>query len=184
MPACEQETSNPGHWLDAWAGIQCAAMAKKSKQSKDHSATIALNKKARHDYAINETFEAGLVLEGWEVKSLRDKRANITDTYVMIQKNEAWLVGANITPLQTASTHVSAQPMRARKLLLHRDELDKLIGQVERKGFTLVPMSLYWKKGKAKLQVGLGKGKKLHDKRADLKEKDWKRDQERLFKKG
>jgi SsrA-binding protein len=159
-------------------------MATKSKKTKDNSATIALNKKARHDYAINETFEAGLALEGWEVKSLRDKRANITDTYVMIQKNEAWLVGANFTPLQTASTHVNTQPMRARKLLLHRNELDKLIGQVERKGFTLVPMSLYWKKGKAKLQIGLGKGKKLHDKRADLKERDWKRDQERMFKKG
>lgn len=159
-------------------------MAKKSKNSKDTSSTIALNKKARHDYEINETVEAGLVLEGWEVKSLRDKRANITDTYVMIQKNEAWLVGANITPLQTASTHINPAPMRARKLLLHRNELDKLIGFVERKGFTLVPMSLYWKKGRAKLQVGLGKGKKLHDKRADLKERDWKRDQERLFKKG
>lgn len=158
-------------------------MAKKSKQ-KSSDNTIAQNKKARHDYAINETVEAGLVLEGWEVKSLRDKRANITDTYVMVQKNEAFLVGANITPLQTASTHIHPAPMRARKLLLHRNELDKLIGFVERKGFTLVPMALYWKKGRAKLQVGLGKGKKLHDKRADLKEKDWKRDQERMFKRG
>lgn len=158
-------------------------MAKKSK-SKSSDNTIAQNKKARHDYAINETVEAGLALEGWEVKSLRDKRANITDTYVMIQKNEAFLVGANITPLQTASTHIHPAPMRARKLLLHRNELDKLIGFVERKGFTLVPMSLYWKKGRAKLLVGLGKGKKLHDKRADLKEKDWKRDQERMFKRG
>ena len=158
-------------------------MAKKSKQ-KSNDNTIAQNKKARHDYAINETVEAGLVLEGWEVKSLRDKRVNITDTYVMIQKNEAFLVGANITPLQTASTHIHPAPMRARKLLLHRNELDKLIGFVERKGFTLVPMALYWKKGRAKLQVGLGKGKKLHDKRADLKEKDWKRDQERMFKRG
>lgn len=158
-------------------------MAKKAS-NKDNSATIAQNKKARHDYAISETLEAGLVLEGWEVKSLRDKRVNITDTYVMIQHNEAWLIGANITPLQTASTHINPAPMRARKLLLHRDELDKLIGFVERKGYTLVPMSLYWKKGRAKLQVGLGKGKKLHDKRADLKERDWKRDQERLLKKG
>lgn len=159
-------------------------MATKSKKTGGDSATIALNKKARHDYAINETFEAGLALEGWEVKSLRDKRASITDTYVMIQKNEAWLVGANITPLQTASSHVHPAPMRSRKLLLHRAELDKLIGAVERKGFSLVPMSMYWKKGKAKLQVGLGKGKKLHDKRADLKERDWKRDQERIFKRG
>ena len=159
-------------------------MAKKSKKSSDNSATIAQNKKARHDYTITETFEAGLVLEGWEVKSMRDKRASITDTYVMVQKNEAWLVGANITPLQTASTHINPAPMRARKLLLHRNELDKLIGAVERKGFSLVPMSLYWKKGRAKLSVGLGKGKKLHDKRADLKDRDWKRDQERIFKRG
>jgi SsrA-binding protein len=159
-------------------------MAKKSKKSGDHGNTIAQNKKARHDYAISETFEAGLALQGWEVKSLRDKRVNITDTYVMIQKNEAWLVGANITPLQTASTHVNPEPMRARKLLLHRNELDKLIGMVERKGFTLVPLSLYWKRGRAKLLFGIGKGKKLHDKRADLKERDWKRDQARIFKKG
>ena len=159
-------------------------MAKKSKQSRDNSNTIAQNKKARHDYAISETFEAGLALEGWEVKSLRDKRVNITDTYVMIQKNEAWLVGANITPLQTASTHIQPAPTRARKLLLHRRELDKLIGMVERKGFTLVPMSMYWKKGRAKLMVGLGKGKKQHDKRADQKDRDWQREKERIFKTG
>ena len=160
-------------------------MAKKAKkQKKDSGSTIALNKKARHDYAINETFEAGLVLQGWEVKSLRDKRVNITDTYVMIQKGEAWLVGANITPLLTASTHVKPEPTRARKLLLQRRELDKLIGFVERKGFTLVPMAMYWKKGRAKLEIGLGKGKKLHDKRTDLKERDWQRDKERLFKRG
>ncbi len=160
-------------------------MAKKAKkQKKDSGSTIALNKKARHDYAINETFEAGLVLQGWEVKSLRDKRVNITDTYVMIQKGEAWLVGANITPLLTASTHVKPEPTRACKLLLQRRELDKLIGFVERKGFTLVPMAMYWKKGRAKLEIGLGKGKKLHDKRTDLKERDWQRDKERLFKRG
>ena len=160
-------------------------MARKAKkQKKDTGSTIALNKKARHDYAISETFEAGLALQGWEVKSLRDKRVNITDTYVMIQKGEAWLVGANITPLATASTHITPEPTRARKLLLHRRELDRLIGQVDRKGFTLVPMKLYWKKGKAKLEIGLGKGKKLHDKRADLKERDWQRDKARLFKRG
>ena len=160
-------------------------MAKKSKkQKKDSGSTIALNKKARHDYAINETLEAGIALMGWEVKSLRDKRVNITDTYVMIQKGEALLVGANITPLLTASTHIKPEPMRARKLLLHRYELNKLIGYVERKGFTLVPMALYWKKGRAKLEIGVGKGKKLHDKRADLKERDWQRDKERLFKRG
>jgi len=160
-------------------------MAKKAKnQKKDSGSSIALNKKARHDYAISETLEAGVSLLGWEVKSLRDKRVNITDTYVMIQKGEAYLVGANITPLPTASTHITPEPTRARKLLLHRLELDKLIGQVERKGFTLVPMKLYWKKGRAKLEIGIGKGKKLHDKRADLKERDWQRDKERLFKRG
>jgi SsrA-binding protein len=160
-------------------------MAKKAKkQKKDTGSTIALNKKARHDYEIGETLEAGLELLGWEVKSLRDKRVNITDTYVMVQKGEAYLVGANITPLQTASTHITPEPMRARKLLLHRYELNKLIGLVDRKGFTLVPMALYWKKGRAKLEVGVGKGKKLHDKRADLKERDWQRDKERLFKRG
>ncbi len=160
-------------------------MAKKSKkQKKDAGALIAVNKKARHDYEISETYEAGLALQGWEVKSLRDKRANITDTYVLIQKGEAYLVGAHITPLPTASTHFKPEPTRARKLLLHRYELNKLIGLVERKGFTLVPMRLYWKKGRAKLEFGVGKGKKLHDKRADLKERDWQRDKERLFKRG
>ncbi|RMG33343.1 MAG: SsrA-binding protein SmpB [Gammaproteobacteria bacterium] len=160
-------------------------MAKKSKkQKKDTGALIAVNKKARHDYEISETYEAGLALQGWEVKSLRDKRANITDTYVMIQKGEAWLVGAHITPLPTASTHFKPEPTRARKLLLHRYELNKLIGLVERKGFTLVPMRLYWKKGRAKLEFGIGKGKKLHDKRADLKERDWQRQKQRLLKAG
>lgn len=160
-------------------------MARKAKkQNKDGGSTIAVNKKARHDFAITETLEAGISLLGWEVKSLREKRVNITDTYVMIQKGEAWLVAANITPLPTASTHITPEPTRARKLLLHRNELDKLIGQVERKGFTLVPMKLYWKKGRAKLEIGVGKGKKLHDKRADLKERDWQRDKERLFKRG
>ena len=155
-----------------------------NKQRKDTSTQIAQNKKARHDYAITETLEAGLVLLGWEVKSLRAKRVNITDTYVIIQKSEAYLVAANITPLVTASSHVPAEPTRTRKLLLHRQELNKLIGAVERKGYSLVPLNLYWKKGRAKLQVGLGKGKKLYDKRADLKERAWQRDKERLFKRG
>ena len=154
----------------------------KAKKSSGNDNTIALNKKARHDYTINETIEAGVSLEGWEVKSLRDKRVNLTDAYVMLQGQEVFLIGALITPLLSTSTHVSPTPMRARKLLLHREEINKLIGFVERKGFTLVPMTLYWKRGRAKLQVGLGKGKKMHDKRADLKEKDWKRDQERIMK--
>ncbi len=160
-------------------------MAKKAKkQKKDTGSTIALNKKAKHDFFIEDRYEAGIALEGWEVKALREKRVNITEAYVMIQNHEAFLIAANITPLMTASTHIHPAPMRARKLLLHREELNKLIGLVERKGFTLVPMALYWKKGRAKLEVGVGKGKKQHDKRADLKEKDWKRDQARMFKRG
>ncbi len=144
---------------------------------------IARNKKARHDYDITETLEAGLVLLGWEVKSLRAGRVNLNDTYVLMQRGEACLVGAHITPLVTASTHVRPEPVRTRKLLLHRQELNRLIGAVERKGYTLVPLRLYWKLGRAKLQFGLGKGKKLYDKRADIKARDWQRDQARLLKK-
>ncbi len=153
-----------------------------NKKPHDNSSQIALNKKARHDFAITETLETGLALLGWEVKSLRAKRVNINDTYVIIQRAEAYLVGANVTPLATASSHIKPEPMRSRKLLLHRQELNKLIGSVDRKGYTLVPLKMYWKKGRAKLLIGLGKGKKLYDKRADLKERDWQRDKERLFK--
>ena len=159
-------------------------MAKKPKKSKTSSATIALNKKAGHDYFIEERYEAGLVLEGWEVKSLREKRVQIKESYVTIRNGEAYLFGAHITPLATASTHVKPDPTRTRKLLLHRRELSKLIGMVERKGYTLVPTALYWKKGYAKLEIGLAKGKKQHDKRASDKDRDWKREKERLFKKG
>ncbi len=161
-------------------------MAKKSKKksSGNGGSTIALNKKAKHDYFIEERYEAGVALEGWEVKSLRAGRINLTEAYVIINKGEAYLFGANISPLPTASTHIQPNPTRNRKLLLHRTELNKLIGLVERKGFTLVPTAMYWKRGHAKLEVGLGKGKKQHDKRADIKDRDWKRDKERLFKKG
>ncbi|MEM6405271.1 MAG: SsrA-binding protein SmpB [Pseudomonadota bacterium] len=153
------------------------------QQNQRRDTEITRNKKARHDYEITDTLEAGLVLLGWEVKSLRTGRINLNDTYVLIQRGEAYLVGAHITPLATASTHIRPEPVRARKLLLHRQELNKLIGFVERKGYTLVPLRLYWKQGRAKLQVGLGKGKKLYDKRADIKARDWQRDQARLFKK-
>ena len=153
-----------------------------NKKPHDNSSQIAQNKKARHDFAITETLETGLALLGWEVKSLRAKRVNINDTYVIIQRAEAYLVGANVTPLATASSHIKPEPVRSRKLLLHRQELNKLIGSVDRKGYTLVPLKMYWKKGRAKLLIGLGKGKKLYDKRADLKERDWQRDKERLFK--
>lgn len=146
------------------------------------AARIAENKKARFDYEIEERFEAGIALEGWEVKSLRAGRAQITESYVHVRDGEAWLLGARITPLATVSTHISPDPTRTRKLLLHRGELDRLVGAVERKGYTLVPLDLHWRKGRAKLDIGLARGKKKHDKRASLKERDWKRQQARIMK--
>lgn len=145
------------------------------------TSTIALNKRARFDYFIEERLEAGMALQGWEVKSLRASKVQITESYVVIKNNEAWLLGAHVTPLNTASTHIHPDPTRTRKLLLNRSELDRLIGAVERKGYTLVPLALYWKKGRAKLEIGLAKGKKAHDKRATEKERDWKRQKERLL---
>ncbi len=158
-------------------------MAKrKRKPGQQPDNTIALNKKALHDYFIEEQFEAGLVLEGWEVKSLRAGRVQLKEGYVTIKDGEAWLFGAHISPLPTASTHINPDPRRTRKLLLHRRELGKLIGAVERRGYTLVPLSLYWKKGRAKLKIGLAKGKKLYDKRAAERERDWQREKQRLLK--
>ena len=159
-------------------------MAKKSKEKGRGGSTIALNKKARHEYFIEERIEAGIALEGWEVKSLRAGRVNISESYVLLKDGEAYLFGANLTPLPSASTHVKPDPTRSRKLLLHRAELNKLIGQVERKGYTLIATAMYWKRGRAKVEIGLAKGKKLHDKRADTKERDWQREKERLFKRG
>lgn len=143
--------------------------------------TIALNKKARHDYSIDERFEAGIALEGWEVKSLRAGKVQIVESYILLKDNEAYLFGANITPLLSASTHVKADPQRSRKLLLHRTELNRLIGAVERKGFTLVPTALYWKNGKVKLELGVARGKKAHDKRQTEKDRDWQRQKARLM---
>ena len=143
---------------------------------------IAVNKKARHNYFIEDTFEAGIVLEGWEVKSLRDGRAQLTESYVHVRDGEAWLFGAHISPLTTASSHVRTDPTRTRKLLLHRSELDRLIGAVERKGYTLVPLNLHWTHGRAKLDIGLAKGKKQHDKRATQKDRDWQRQKARIIK--
>lgn len=157
-------------------------MNKKTKSTHTGS-TIALNKKARHDFFIEERFEAGLSLHGWEVKSLRAGRVQLTESYVLIKQAEAWLFGAHITPLPTASTHIHPDPTRTRKLLLHRRELNKLIGLVERKGYTLAPLALYWKQGRAKLEIGLAKGKKEFDKRAVVKERDWDREKQRLLKK-
>ena len=159
-------------------------MSNKSKNKGSGGSTIALNKKAGHDFFIEERYEAGIALQGWEVKSLREGRIQIKESYITIKGGEAFLFGAHIVPLSTASTHIHADPTRTRKLLLHRSELNKLIGLVERKGYTLVPTAMYWKKGMAKLEIGLARGKKLHDKRASEKDRDWQREKERLFKHG
>ncbi|MEJ2361106.1 MAG: SsrA-binding protein SmpB [Gammaproteobacteria bacterium] len=158
-------------------------MGKNKKQAgSGGSSTIALNKKSRHDFQLEERFEAGLVLEGWEVKSLRAGRVQIRDSYVLLKGGEAFLMGAHITPLATASTHIRPDPTRTRKLLLNRQELSKLIGAVERKGYSLIPTAMFWKKGRAKLEIALARGKKLHDKRASEKDRDWQRQKQRIMK--
>ncbi len=144
--------------------------------------SILQNKKAHHDYHIEERFEAGLVLQGWEVKSIRAGRAQIKEAYVIIRDAELFLLGSHITPLPEASTHVHPDPTRTRKLLLNANEISKLIGKVERAGYTLVPINMHFKGGRIKLEIGLAKGKKQFDKRADEKEKEWKREQGRLLK--
>jgi SsrA-binding protein len=155
-------------------------MSKKNPKTSDN--TIAINKKARHDYFIENDFEAGLVLEGWEVKSLRAGKVQIRDSHVIIKNGEAWLLGALINPLPTASTHITPDPTRTRKLLLHNKELATLIGAVERKGYTIVPLALYWIRGRAKMKIGLAKGKQKQDKRATEKERDWQREKQRMIK--
>jgi SsrA-binding protein len=152
------------------------------KQKDGAPPPIALNKRARHEYFIEENLEAGLALQGWEVKSLRAGKAQITEAYVIVKDGETWLLGAHVNPLPTTSTHFVADPTRTRKLLLHRAEIDRLVGAVERKGYTLVPLRLYWKKGNVKLEVGLARGKKAHDKRATEKDRDWKREKSRILK--
>jgi len=143
--------------------------------------SIVDNKKAYHDYFIEEKFEAGIALQGWEVKAIRAGRAQIKEAYVVVKNGEIILVGAHVTPLVSASTHVIADPTRTRKLLLHRKEISRLVGQVERAGYTLVPLNLHYTKGRIKLDVGLAKGKKQHDKRATIKEREWNREQQRLL---
>jgi len=152
-----------------------------SKKPKQPDNTIAVNKKARHDFSIKEDYEAGISLQGWEVKSLRAGRIQLKESYVLIKSGEAFLFGAHISPLTSASTHIKTDPTRTRKLLLHKGELSKLIGAVERKGFTLVPLSMYWIRGNAKLKIGLAKGKKDYDKRATEKDRDWQRDKARVL---
>lgn len=154
---------------------------KQRKQAKDGSATIAVNKRARHDYFLEDHFEAGLALQGWEVKSLRAGRAQIHEAYVVVREGEVYLLGAHINPLPSASTHVVPDPTRTRKLLLHEREIDKLIGAVEQRGYTLIPLALYWKRGRAKLEFSLAKGKKKHDKREATKERDWARRKEQIL---
>jgi SsrA-binding protein len=153
-------------------------------KAKDSSRLIAENRRARYDYFIEERYEAGLALQGWEVKAMRAGRAQLAEAYVYLRGGEAFLIGAHLTPLRTTSTHVPADPVRTRKLLLNYSELQGLIGAVERRGYTIVPLELYWKNGRAKLQVGLAKGKKQHDKRAVEKDRDWQRNKARLLRRG
>jgi SsrA-binding protein len=143
--------------------------------------SIVENRKAFHDYFIEERFEAGLALEGWEVKAIRAGRAHLKEAYVVVKGGEIVLVGAHITPLTQASTHVRADPTRTRKLLLHREEIHRLVGRVERAGYTLAPLDLHYKKGRIKLEVGLAKGKKQHDKRDAIREREWTREQQRIL---
>ena len=152
-----------------------------AKEKKDKDSTIALNKRARHEYHIDERYECGLALQGWEVKSLRAGRINFGDSYALVKNGELYLFGASIPPLISASTHVVAEDRRTRKLLLNRSEIDKLIGAVERKGYTLVPTALYWKHNRVKVELGLAKGKQDHDKRAAEKERDWNREKQRAM---
>ena len=156
----------------------------KKKAHKPGSATIALNKRARHEYFIEEEFEAGLVLQGWEVKSLRAGKANISESYVLLKDGEAFLFGATFQPLMGASTHVICYPMRTRKLLINQRELGKLFGRVNREGYTVVALSLYWKNAWSKIKIGVARGKKEYDKRTDIKEREWQVDKARIMKHG
>lgn len=142
--------------------------------------SIVDNRKAFHDYFIEEKYEAGLVLEGWEVKAIRAGRVQLKEAYVVLRNGAVWLIGCHISPLASASTHINPDPVRTRKLLLHAEQISKLIGKVERAGYTLVPLDLHYSKGRVKLEVGLGKGKKQFDKRATEKERDWQREKQRL----
>ncbi len=155
----------------------------KSNKSISKSTTIAQNKKATHDYFLEQRFEAGIALEGWEVKSLRAGKAQLVDSYVIIRKEEVFLLGGLISPLSSTSTHKTVDPTRTRKLLLHRREIKTLMGRIKEKGYTLVPLSLYWKGARIKICIGLARGKKHYDKRASSKDRDWSREKARLFKK-
>mgnify|MGYP003551442859 FL=1 len=143
--------------------------------------SIVPNKKAFHDYYIEEKFEAGIVLEGWEVKAIREGRVQLKEAYVIIRNGELFLIGSHISPLKTASTHINPDPVRTRKLLLHAEQITRLIGKVERAGYTLMPLDMHYKSGRIKLEIGLAKGKKQHDKRESEKTKEWERTKQRLL---
>ena len=144
--------------------------------------TIAVNKRARFEFHIDERIEAGIALEGWEVKSLREGKVQFTDSYVLLKDGEAFLFGCHIEPLQTASTHINPDPTRTRKLLLHRREIDQMIGMVDRKGFALIPTAMYFSRGRVKVEIGVARGKKQHDKRKVVKDREWSRDKQRILK--
>ena len=156
-------------------------MAKAKEKDSKGGGTIALNKRARFEYHIDQRYEAGIALQGWELKALRAGRINFGDSYATVKNNEIFLVGASIPPLISASTHVIAEDRRARKLLLHRKEIDQLVGAVERKGYTLVPTALYWKGGHVKIEIGLARGKQEHDKRNTEKQRDWQIEKQRTM---
>lgn len=153
----------------------------KATQKQNTSPMIAVNKKAQHDYHIEETFEAGLVLEGWEVKSIREGRVQLRDSYVIFKQGEAFIFGAHFSPLASASTHVRPDAQRIRKLLLHRHQLSKLMGRIQQKGFTCVVLKLYWKGSHVKAEIALARGKQTHDKRQTEKDKDWQREKARIM---
>ena len=157
-------------------------MSKAKKKPKVPSSTIVLNKRAKFNYQLHDKFEAGLALEGWEVKSLRAGKCQLMDTYVLLKGGEAFLLGCTITPLPSASAHIPTESQRTRKLLLHRREIARLIGATQQKGQTCIPVALYWKNNKVKCEIALATGKKEHDKRATIKERDWNRDKARMLK--
>ena len=153
-----------------------------NKQTTTGRKTIAVNKRARFEYHIEERLEAGIALEGWEVKALREGRVQFADSYVLLKDNEAFLFGCRISPLSTVSTHVTPDPTRTRRLLLHRRQIDRLTGLVERKGQTVIPTAMYWAKGKAKVEIGIATGKRQHDKRKVERDRDWERQKARIMK--
>src|SRR3990167_1035707 len=177
-PQAVQSPSGAGSSIGPWGQHFCKAMAKKPETA----SRIADNKKAAYNYFFEEKFEAGMVLQGWEVKALREGKVQLTDGYVVIKNGELFVIGCQINPLRTASTHVSPDAVRTKKLLLHKDEIRRLVGKVEQKGYTLVPLNLHWKAGKVKCEIALAKGKAEHDKRDTIKDREGKREVERAMK--